>query len=171
MNSPAEIKDALERNAKAVSLRHSVGQGTAKTVATLTGGLSCVVTEGAHRIAVDMTEKYGGTNNGPNPGVLGRASLASCLVIGIAMWAARMDVPLEALEVEVQADYDVRGELGVSLDVHPGYLAMRYAIRVRTTAPEARVRTVLDAAIQCSSYIDNFSRSVPLTGDIRIEAV
>lgn len=28
------------------------------------------------------------------------------------MWAARLGVPIDALEVAVQADYDVRGELG-----------------------------------------------------------
>ena len=32
-----------------------------------------------------LTEKYGGTNEGPNPGVLGRAALGSCLALGYAM--------------------------------------------------------------------------------------
>ncbi len=168
MHHTAPIKEALERNVKAVSLRASVGQGTAKTVATLGDGLSCEVTEGAHKLTVGMTEKYGGTNAGPNPGVLGRASLASCLAIGIGMWAARMEVALDSLEVEVQADYDLRGELGVSSEVHPGYTEMRYVIRAKSAAPEAKVRAMLETAVKFSSYVDNFARAVPVKGDVQI---
>ena len=101
MTDPSKTKEAIERSVKAVSLRPAVGQGTAKTKATLRPGLACDVEEGPYKLTVGMTEKYGGTNAGPNPGVLGRASLASCLAIGIGMWAARMEVPIDSLEVEV----------------------------------------------------------------------
>ena len=168
MRHTAAIKEALERNVKAVSLRASVGQGTAKTVATLREGLTCDVVEGTHKLTVGMTEKYGGTNAGPSPGVLGRASLASCLAIGIGIWAARMEVSLDALEVEVEADYDARGELGVDGEVHPGYNAMRYVIRAKSAAPEAKVRAMLETAVKYSSYVDNFARAVPLKGDVQI---
>jgi uncharacterized OsmC-like protein len=160
------IKTALERNVKAVSLRPSVGQGTATTLASLRPGLACEVTEGKYSLTVGMTEKYGGTGAGPNPGVFGRAALASCLTLGLAMWAARMGVELTSLEVEVQADYDVRGELGVTPEVRPGYLAMRYRIRVGSPAPEAVVREMLATGIQTSSWIDTLANPVPMSGDI-----
>ncbi len=162
------IKTALERNVKAVSLRPSVGQGTATTRASLRPGLACEVTEGQYSLTVGMTEKYGGTGAGPNPGVFGRAALASCLTIGLAMWAARMGVELTSLEVEVQADYDVRGELGVTTEVRPGYLAMRYRIKVASPAPEAVVREMLDTGIQTSSWIDNLANPVPVSGEVEI---
>ena len=41
-----QVRTALERNLKAVSLRPGVGQGTARTLARLGPGLSCEVTEG-----------------------------------------------------------------------------------------------------------------------------
>ena len=168
MDSAAAIKDAIERSVKAVSLRPSVGQGTAKSIAVLGPGLSCEVTEGPYRVVLGMTEKYGGNDAGPNPGVIGRAALGSCLAIGIGMWAARMEIPLDSLEVEVQADYDARGELGVSADVPAGYSAMRYSIRATSSAPEAMVRAMLETAVKYSSYVDNFARAVPLTGDVRV---
>jgi uncharacterized OsmC-like protein len=55
--------------------------------------------------------------------VLGRGALGSCLALGYAMWAIRLDVPIESLEVDVEADYDTRGELGVADDIPPGYTA------------------------------------------------
>jgi len=125
MNGDTQIKEALERDVTAVSARRSAGKGTAVTKAVLRPGLECGVTDGAHALTVAMTPKYGGTGNGPNPGVLGRAALASCLAIGYGIWAARLGVSFDALEVELQADSDVSGNLGSADDVRPGYGAMR----------------------------------------------
>jgi uncharacterized OsmC-like protein len=163
-----DIRTALERNVKAVTLRPSVGQGTAVTRVRLREGLACDITEGPWTITAGMTEKYGGTNEGPNPGVLGRAALGSCVAIGYAMWAERLGVPITSLEVEVQADYDVRGELGVDDQVRPGYGAMRYVVRVTSPAPEADVRRALDTADRYSSWRDNIANAVPVERELVI---
>ena len=168
MNDVDKIRMALERNAKAVSLRPAVGQGTAVTKVRLRHGLACDVEEGAWRLTVGMSEKSGGSNAGPNPGIYGRAALGSCLAIGYAMWAARLGVPLDALEVEVQADYDTRGELGVSDEVPPGYSAVRYKVRVESAASETDVLRVLDTAEKYSSYRDVFARALPLRREVHI---
>ena len=88
------------------------GHLSCATRARLVDGLRCEIEEGPWRLAADMPAKVGGTDSAPTPGVLGRGALAGCLAIGIASWAARLGVPLDALEVEVQADFDARGELG-----------------------------------------------------------
>jgi hypothetical protein len=75
------------------------------------------------------------------------------------MWAARLGVPIDALEVVVQADYDGRGELGVSDDVAPGYLQVRYHVTVTSSASEADVRRVLDTADKYSPYRDVYARA------------
>jgi uncharacterized OsmC-like protein len=117
-----------------------------------------------------MTPKYGGTGNGPNPGVLGRAALASCLAIGYGIWAARLGVPFDALEVEVQADSNVSGQLGIADDVRPGYSAIRYMVTVSSTSPQADVMRVLDTADRLSPYYDIFSNGVPLTREVHLTA-
>ena len=108
------IKTALERNARAVELRPSVGQGTAVTKVRLKDGLACDVEDGPWKFAVGMTEKYGGSNAGPNPG-----SSAAGRSVRVSRSATRCGRRASAsrstsLQVEVQADYDVRGELAVS---------------------------------------------------------
>ena len=166
MSSPAAIKEALERNVKVVSARPSVGQGTARTVARLRPGLECEVSEGKWSLRVGMTEKYGGTGAHPNPGTYGRAALASCLAVGYAMWAARLEVPLDRLEVEVQADYDVRGELGAAEEVRPGYLWIRYVVTVESPASEAEVLRLLDTCDRTSSWLDNIANPVPVAREV-----
>jgi uncharacterized OsmC-like protein len=168
MDDAPKIKEAIERSVKAVTLRPSVGQGTARTRATLRPNLAADVEEGAFKFTAGMHEKYGGNNAGPNPGIFGRAALASCLAIGIGMWAARLGVVIDALEVVVEADYDVRGELGVSADVHPGYLEMRYTVNITSPAPKAEVETMLETAVRCSSFVDDFARAVPVKGAVQI---
>ena len=168
MTSSTTMREALERNARAVQLKPSVGQGTAVTRVKLHPGLRCDVEDGEWKFTVGMSQKYGGTNAGPNPGVYGRAAIGSCLAVGYGMWAARLGVQIDALDVEIQADYDVRGELGVSDDVRPGYLAMRYIVTVESPASAEDVMRVLDTADRYSSWRDDISNGVPLTREVRI---
>ena len=168
MNHTDEIRTAIERNAKAVGLRPSLGQGTATTVVRLKPGLECQIVDGTWTLTVGMSEKSGGTNAGPNPGILGRGALGSCLAIGYAMWAARLGVPFEALEVQVEADYDSRGELGVSDEVPPGYRQVRYVVSVSSPASEDDVLKVIDTADKYSSYRDVFARAHDVRRELRI---
>lgn len=159
MDDQHRLREILERNAKAVALRPSLGLHTGRTRARLRPGLECEIEDGAWKFTVGMGEKSGGNNAGPSPGTFGRGALASCLAIGYSMWAARLGVPLTALEVEVAADYDARGELGVSDDVFPGYTQVRYTVTVDSPAPEADVLRVLDAGDKYSPYRDVFARA------------
>ncbi len=170
MADPAEIRDILERNAKAVGLRPSVGRGTATTRVRLKPGLECEIEDGAWTLAAGMSEHSGGTNAAPSPGVLGRGALGSCLAIGYAMWAARLGVPIDSLEVVVEADYDSRGELGVADEVPPGYVQVRYRVVVTSSAPEADVRRVLDTADRYSPYRDVYARAHDVHRETQITA-
>src|SRR5262245_38272078 len=164
------IATAIERNVKAVSLRPAVGQGTAVTKVRLRDGLKCDIHDGPWTLVAGMTEKYGGDNAGPNPGVFGRAALGSCLVMAYAMWAARLGVPIDSLEVEIQADYDVRGELGVLDSVRPGYERMRYIVTVSSPASAEEVNRWLETAERYCSWRDNLENPVPLVGERRVSS-
>lgn len=170
MDAAKNIRTAFERNAKALGLKASIGQGTAVTKVRVREGLTCEVEEGPWKFTVDMGEKSGGNNAGPNPGVLGRAALGSCLAIGYMMWAARHGLPIRSLEVEIQADYDSRGYHGVG-DVVPGYKEIRYVVRVESNAPEADVLRVLDEADAHSDYLTVFARPQKLRREVRLSSL
>jgi len=161
MVDQATIRKITERNIELLTLKPSRGHLTCTTRARLAGGLRCEIEEGPWRLAAGMPAKAGGDESTPTPGVLGRGALASCLVIGIASWAARLGVPIDALEVEVQADFDARGELGVG-DAPPGYKEVRYAVSIASPASPQAVDEVLDLAERHSPYLDIFGRGVAL---------
>jgi uncharacterized OsmC-like protein len=168
MDDQKSLKETIERNVKAVTLRPAIGRHTGRTKVRLKPGLECEVTDGQWTLAVATGPASGGNNAGPSPGTLGRGALGSCLAIGYAMWAARLGVPIEALDVEVEADYDVRGELGISDEVPPGYTQVRYTVTVVSPASEAEVRRVIDTAEKYSPYKDVFGRANDLQRELRI---
>ena len=155
MNRQEHIRETVERSIRAMEARASVGRGTATTCVRWVEGLRCDAEEGPWRLSVDMSEKSGGDNTAPNPGIYGRTSLGSCMVIGYAKWAAWRGIPLTSLEVDVEADYDARGEYGIS-DVTPAYTQVRCTVRVTSPRPEAEVRAMLEEADRHSPYLAVF---------------
>jgi putative redox protein len=78
-----------------------------------------------HRLIVDEPEDKGGTDQGPAPGELLAASLATCTAITLEMYADRKEWGLGAVEVAVDhtaattdnpATFDVRITLGAQLN-------------------------------------------------------
>lgn len=163
-----EIRESLERSAKAVSLRPAVGQKTGRTKVRLRAGLQCDIVDGPWTLTAGAGPASGGSGGAPSPGMLGRGALGSCLAIGYGCWAARLGVPIDAVEVEVEADYDTRGELGVSDDVPPGYTEVRCIVTVTSRAPEADIARVIETADKYSPYRDVFARATPVRRDLRI---
>lgn len=153
-----KIKTAMERSTKAISLKPSLGLGTGISKAKIINGLHCEITEGNWKLQADMPDGVGGNVTAPTPGVYGRAALGSCLAIGYMMQAAIMQISINSLEVEVQADYDDGALLGTS-DAAPGYSEVRYTINIDTDAPEEAIIKMLDEADQHSPYLDVFTRS------------
>ena len=100
-----ELKAHLERNVKALKLRPAIGQGTATTIVrTRNGSVTCEIEDGSWKLVADEMPGDGGDGLGPDPGVLARASLGSCLAMGYVIWAALLEVPLESVEVQVDAE-------------------------------------------------------------------
>ena len=162
-----KIKTAFERSAKAIALRPSLGLGTGISKVRIREGLACDIQEGSWQFSADMPEAAGGAASAPTPGVYGRAALGSCLAMGYMMHAAKLGVPIDALEVEVRADYDDGAVFGVS-DADPGYSEVRYFVTVESNAPEADILRVLDEGDAHSPYLDVFRRAQRCTRQVAL---
>ncbi len=71
-----------------------------------TGGLRATVDANGFRLVADEPESVGGTGTGPQPTELLLASIASCFTLALAYTAAKRDVALEGLRVDVAGRYD-----------------------------------------------------------------
>jgi uncharacterized OsmC-like protein len=170
MASAKHLKTIQERNIKALKLKPSIGQGTATTTVRIRDGVTCDIEDGSWKLIADDMPGDGGAGLGPDPGVLVRAGLGSCLAIGYVMWAAQMDIPLDGVEVVVEADYDARGMFGVDDSVPPGWGAVRYTTTIASRAPEARIRELVETADRYSPILDDLRRAGSITGKLQIAA-
>jgi uncharacterized OsmC-like protein len=161
------IKIAFERNVQTLTLRPSIGQKRYVTKVRVRNGLTCDIEDGPWRLTADLAKKGGGNEAGPTPGTFGRAALGSCLAMSYVMWAAKLEIALTWIEVEVQADADARGLYGVD-DVTAGYTEVRYIISLASPAPHADIIRLLDTAEAHSPYMDVFRRQQALRRIVHI---
>ena len=98
------IKTAFERNGRAIELRPAVGQKTAITRVRVIDGVHSEAEEGRWKLAADVSEKSGGTAQGPDPGFIVRSALGTCFAMGYVIWAAHLGVPVSNVEVDIEAE-------------------------------------------------------------------
>jgi len=161
------IKSTFERNGRAIELRPGIGQKTAVMKTRVVNGLHVETEEGRWKLVCDASEKSGGTGAGPDPGFAVRAALGNCLAMGYVTWAAYLGVPIESVEIEIQADFDVRGQHGVD-DIPAGYSEIRYHVRIESNAAEKDVRRVIELADKTSMVGDVFRRAHKLVCDLTV---
>lgn len=126
------------------------------------------VQAGPHNFVIDEPETLGGANTGANPVEHLLASLATCQVITYQVWAAKLGIAIETIEVDAQGDLDVRGFFGVDDSVPAGFSTI--STTVRLTGPETTERYAeLSAAVESHCPVgDTLTRSIPITTNIHI---
>jgi uncharacterized OsmC-like protein len=167
MKTNENIKVAFDRKKEVLTRMPSAGLGSVTTKINVKDGTTCEIREGDWTLVADMSEKNGGNNAGPTPGTFGRAAFGSCLAITYIMYASKMNIPIDDLEVEVQVDYDAKGMYGFE-NVRPGYTEVRYTVKVKSPAAEEELLKLLDIADKHSSYLDLFANETKVTRTVEI---
>lgn len=167
MRDSKTLKKAYDRVRTLVRKKPEIGRKTVSTKVRLIEGTTCEVVHKEWTFKVDIGEAEGGNNAGPGPGLLQRGALGSCLAIGYVQQAAVMGVPIDNIEVEVQADKDLQGRFGLN-DSPPGSQAIRYNIMIESPAKEDEIHKVIDEADRLSPILDDIKRAIPVSRDINI---
>ena len=92
------------------------------------------VDAGGFPLVADEPETFGGTGSGPQPTELLLASIASCFTLAVAYSAAKRNVTVSELKVEVTGRYD-----------GPRFTAFRIVVHT-DVAPGAELDAVIAAA-------------------------
>ena len=158
MKEQEDIKNKFIRSKKALTIKPSMGHGVGVSKTRIVNGLACETREGDWLFKTDMPKQVGGNESASTPGALGRAALGSCLAIGYMLWASKLDVAIDYLEVQIEADYDDGGLFGTS-DAPPGYLEVRYNVKIKSPATPDEIEHVLNLGDEHSPYLDVFSRA------------
>lgn len=164
----ADIKGSIE-SAISYLTDHPDEVRYTDSVATATMGDDLRVTvEGGHgTIVTDMPKGVGGRAELASPGWLLRAAVASCVATVIGMEAARADVDLSELVVEVDSESDDRGILGMDPDTDAGPASMSIRITTAASGTDAqRLREVVATGADRCPVCDAAKRSVDVSVEI-----
>ncbi len=77
-----------------------------------------------------------------------------------------MDVELEELRFELDGDIDLRGFLGISEDVRPGYSTMTCTTYITTDASDDEVIELRERVEETSPLLDVITNEAPLETDV-----
>ena len=162
------LKKNQERTIAALRRSPSAGRGTRSTTVTASDGLTCEIRDGEFTLTADLAPSLGGGGKGPDSGAFGRGALGSCLVISYLLWAARLDIPVDHVEVVVESDYDMRGRFGLDPELSPGWQRLRYTTYIDSPAPAEKLQELFEIADKHSPLLDDFLRSLPVEGKLTL---
>lgn len=166
--TPAQLKDLYARKASAIARRPGFARGSGHMRVSLGPDFRCEVESPRHALLVDAPPEDGGDGSGPDPGALMTASLGASLAMGYRLWSARLDVPLQRVEIDVSCEYDLRGQLGAG-EAPVGWQRLVIAVVVVSAAPAADVRALVEHADHRCPMLANLSPHIERLHRLSIE--
>jgi uncharacterized OsmC-like protein len=103
-----------------------------------------------------------GEDRGANPVEYLLAGLSGCVTSTFVAYAAAQGVEIDELSTELEGEIDVRGFLGISGDVRPGYRKIRMTFHVESDAPREKIKELIQLAARRSPVSDSIRNGVPV---------
>jgi len=141
-------------------------EGGATTRFTVRGSLAegtntqVDITAGQHRFTIDEPPALGGQDAGASPVEHLLAALASCQIITAQVWAAKLDLRLEDVTVELTGPIDLRGFLGVSDQVRPGFGDVQVNVHLSGPEPDGAYEELIRKVEEHCPVLDNLTAGV-----------
>ena len=129
---------------------------------SLVGPLQFDMKSGRHTITADEPSSFGGENTGPSPTQYALAALASCQAITYRYWAAKEGIALDAIDVEVEGDFDMRGLFGLPGAGPTGFTAIRVHVTPHGPETAARYRALAKTVDEHCPILDLFRAETPV---------
>ena len=117
-------------------------------------------------IMVDEPPELGGVDGAPNPVEVLLSALAGCVTAGIATNAQMFGVPIDAIDIDLEADVDARGFLGHDKCVRNGVTDIRYTVTIQSSAPEDKVRKCKETIDRKSPVRDTLANPVHIVSKL-----
>ena len=106
-----------------------------------------------------------GADQGANPVEFVLHALAACLTTSMVYHAAAQGIKIDSVESRLEGDLDLRGFLGLSQEVRPGYQNLRVHFTVKSDAPAEKLRELT----KYSPVYDIVSNPVPVAISVNTE--
>jgi uncharacterized OsmC-like protein len=95
------------------------------------------------------------------------AGLGSCLIMSFVYHATQQGFHVNELGLRLEAEVDLRGFLGLSPQVRPGYQIVRLAAQVKCDAPNQALEKLWEHVQKISPVLDIIRNPVPVTIELQ----
>ena len=142
------LKSVLEATTDALTLNPGRAQVELSASGRLVGACEFEARVQDWTVTVDEPPALGGTNQAPNPLQMALVALGSCQAITYRLWAEKLGMQIDDVEVITKGTTDVRGLLGAGDMGRTGL--SRVSVDIRLRGPEddeayKRLRRTVDA--------------------------
>jgi uncharacterized OsmC-like protein len=122
-----------------------------------------------HTIVADEPVELLGADRAPNPQELLMAAFNACITVGYVAGASLKGINLESLEIRTKGELDLRGFLGLSDAVPPGYETIDYEVRIKGDGSAADFEEIHQTVMKTSPNYFNLSRPIKMNGSLRVD--
>lgn len=122
----------------------------------------------AHKIVADEPFELLGSDSAPNPQELLMAAFNACITVGYVAGAAAQGITLDRLEIRTQGELDLRGFLGLSEEVPPGYEEIAYDVRISGNGSPEQFEAIHRNVLKTSPNYFNVSRPVRVNARLSV---
>ena len=167
-----EVVEAIEKDPSQAKVGFQVTTrwlGQTKSESTVTGfDMAGNWIERSHKVVADEPCELLGADSAPNPQELLMSAFNACIMVGYVAGAALKGIELEAVEIETAGKLDLRGFLGLSDAVPPGYEAIDYEVRIRGDGSPEAFEEIHQTVMKTSPNYFNLNRPVRMNGTLKL---
>ena len=96
------------------------------------------------------------------------AAFNACITVGYVAGASLKGINLDLLEIRTTGQLDLRGFLGLSEAVAPGYEHIEYEVRIKGDGTPADFEEIHQTVMKTSPNYFNMSRPIKMNGTLKI---
>jgi uncharacterized OsmC-like protein len=122
----------------------------------------------SHKIVADEPRELLGADSAPNPQELLMAAFNACITVGYVAGASVKGIKLDSLEIRTRGELDLRGFLGLSDAVAPGYENVDYEVLIKGDGTPEQFEEIHQNVMKTSPNYFNISRPIRLTGTLNV---
>ena len=122
----------------------------------------------SHTIVADEPHELLGADSAANPQELLMAAFNACITVGYVAGASLKGINLESLEIRTRGQLDLRGFLGLSDQVAPGYEKLDYDVIIKGDGSKEDFEEIHRTVMATSPNYFNMSRPIRMNGSLKL---
>jgi uncharacterized OsmC-like protein len=122
----------------------------------------------SHKIIADEPGELLGADSAPNPQELLMAAFNACIMVGYVAGSSLKGITLDSVEIKTRGELDLRGFLGLSEEVAPGYESIAYEVNIKGDGTAEQFAEIHETVMKTSPNYFNISRPIRVEGTLKV---